>query len=419
MLRSAAGSPAAVAAAAVGLAERSAADTARRLHAAAACAPAAGSWWQRAVDTVGDWRAEVGLGAGESMEQLAGLVLRLSPGRVVGDPAGAAADHAALVTGAHRAVRDPAAAGRALLDLDTWASNPARAVGHLLPDALAAPAGAGLATRTATQAAAARRAAVAGSADAARGRLLAAAAAEGRTLAGTSWARDGVRLGPRDSALVDAYLRAHAGVEPRITGRLQEVSGRLRVRLEQLDQRVKQPDSLKRKLGTQLLTAGSREPALQLLHARHADTLRYTMVVLDADYARQVRAATAELERQGLALHRARNSWAAADGYRGLNTTWSDPDGARFELQFHTPRSWRATVDTHALYELKRQPGTPPAVQRDVQARIAAQYRLAEPPPGALALQTGSILPAPKAPVVPAAVLAATGTQLAGSLPRR
>jgi len=93
-----------------------------------------------------DWRAEVGLGADESLESLVGLALRLAPSRALGDPGGFAADARAVAGSAAHDLAHPGDLVKGLLDWDTWTRDPARAVGHLVPDAAAAVASGGSVT---------------------------------------------------------------------------------------------------------------------------------------------------------------------------------------------------------------------------------------------------------------------------------
>jgi hypothetical protein len=53
----------------------------------------------------------------------------------------------------------------------------------------------------------------------------------------------------------------------------------------------------------------------------------------------------------------ARNSWADSQ-YKGINTRWRTPEGQLFEVQLHTPDSFRAKQLTHGAYERIRAPTT-------------------------------------------------------------
>ena len=55
-----------------------------------------------------------------------------------------------------------------------------------------------------------------------------------------------------------------------------------------------------------------------------------------------------------------KNTWGQP-GYQGINSFWRDPTtGQTFEIQFHTPESFGAKMQTHPLYEEERLPGTSP-----------------------------------------------------------
>jgi hypothetical protein len=59
------------------------------------------------------------------------------------DPIGYHEDRTTLSQGIVNGVQHPAEFGKALIDYDTWKQSPGRALGHLVPDALAAAATAG------------------------------------------------------------------------------------------------------------------------------------------------------------------------------------------------------------------------------------------------------------------------------------
>ena len=135
-------------------------DARSKVHASAGAAAAAlqdasvdapigpGLWNQ-----VGFQWSELWHGAAESFGGLGHLVWDHNTIRRLIDPDGAAASDAALAMGLIAAVKDPVQLGKDVIDYDTWATSPARAVGHLAPDAAIAAltAGGGLvATRSAS-----------------------------------------------------------------------------------------------------------------------------------------------------------------------------------------------------------------------------------------------------------------------------
>ena len=70
------------------------------------------------------------------------------------------------------------------------------------------------------------------------------------------------------------------------------------------------------------------------------------------------------MERQGYKVAAINDFWQKAGttfdtGYRGINATLISPNGQKFELQFHTPESFKLKMETHSLYEEVRLPTTP------------------------------------------------------------
>jgi hypothetical protein len=424
-----------------GQAGDSARQTAGVLLALAGSAPRRGDGWHRLVRQVDTWRGEVLLGAAESTEELAGTVLGLAlrlanPFRsrapdVIRDAGLAAAD----------AVRHPVEFGKAVLDWDTWRQNPFRAVGHLAPDVASAVAGGAAATsarattvarrsRAAAQAAAARdgvrRTEAAAAAASARRALVrqAQAAAEARLAAGlwdraSTWrGAGGTWLTPLQNADAEAFHALVAAREPPVTAALHQVTAVSRGRLVGLDHRLKQPDSYKRKLATAYASTG--EPLPRLL-ANAQDAVRYSVVIDDAHYVRGVADIAAALERRGFHAGPPHNAWFGPR-YRGLNSTWLDPTtGTAFEVQFHTPASWRVTRQTHGLYEEFRLPDVSPERKAELHELIAAEYRKVPIPGWVQLLKDGTFPPATRPdPITPpvdytvhAAIIGAGGSHLA------
>lgn len=86
---------------------------------------------------------EFGAGAVEATVGLAQFAWQVSPTRMLVDPIGYHEDMTTLSQGIVNGVRHPAEFGKALIDYDTWKQSPGRALGHLVPDAIAAAATAG------------------------------------------------------------------------------------------------------------------------------------------------------------------------------------------------------------------------------------------------------------------------------------
>jgi len=336
------------------------------------------------VERLAGWRAEIGLGAGEALEGLAGMGLRLAQSRALTDPAGFAADAWATVGGGLDALRHPARLAGDLVDAGTWRRNPARAVGHLLPDVAAAVISGGSVTAARRSLAevgrSARQARLREVAEQSRRRFVGDAVRDVDPSQRVPWHGDGgLRLPADVHAAARAYWRALRSAEPELTARIRAMERSVGGRLAGLEHRLKTPESLGRKLATAGL--GGSDDAVEALAAQ-LDTLRFTLVIATRRYRRGVAAAGAWLDRSGMSLTRLRNAWDGP-GYRGINSTWTDPGtGVRFEIQFHTPQTRRATVLTHPWYEASRSPELPEWLRREWQDRIGAVYATARRPRG-------------------------------------
>lgn len=84
-----------------------------------------------------------------------------------------------------------------------------------------------------------------------------------------------------------------------------------------------------------------------------ADALRFTVQQDPGQYT-----ATYTQTRDGLIAAgftpvpgKEKNFWEPGDAYQGFNTQWRSPDGQKFELQFHTPDSFRVKDEIHKMFE--------------------------------------------------------------------
>jgi hypothetical protein len=138
-------------------------------------------------------------------------------------------------------------------------------------------------------------------------------------------------------------------------------------RLEGLDHRLKEGESLCRKVAAEVrdrlesdlwpTERDEHDEALAELTRGMWDIARYTVVAEPGDYVRVVESVTAELRaRRAEPVEGSwKNFWAKDRGYRGINSTWRDLDsGLEFEVQFHTPDSFEAKSREHPLYKAWR-----------------------------------------------------------------
>lgn len=111
----------------------SAGTTAQILSDAADLAPRERSVW----DHVGFYWSEFWQGAAESTRGLADGLYGLSPLNALVDHGDYLTNQQALLAALWAAIHDPVQAGKDALDWETWKDSPARALGHLTPDAVA------------------------------------------------------------------------------------------------------------------------------------------------------------------------------------------------------------------------------------------------------------------------------------------
>ena len=415
-------------------AQATAAASARRaageLHAAARAAPRRPNLLERVWRGLMSTQAETRLGLLESAENLLSLFSRFNQGRLATHPHAVADDVTDTARGLAQAARDPASLAKDLIDWDTWRASPARAAGHLAPDLIAAVISGGATTslrgaeianrsRTAIATAATgdavRRSVVEDVARSSRERLVDAAITGKPYPNAASWVGEGgTRLTPAQNAAADEFWQLTARAEPDLTRRMRGLAEEVDGRLVGLDQRLKEPESLKRKIATHELKRAA--PISELLN-RAEDTVRYTVVLDDRSYVTGALRLAERLERLGYHGRPVSNAWFGPR-YRGVNSTWVDPDsGVAFEIQFHTAASWAVTKKTHPMYQEMRLPETPPERATLLERLIAAEYTRAAPPDGVATLSDATFPPpTPPAPIdippnhAPAAALGGAGT---------
>ncbi|MFJ9414852.1 ATP nucleotide 3'-pyrophosphokinase [Streptomyces sp. NPDC101227] len=229
-----------------------------------------------------------------------------------------------------------------------------------------------------------------------------------QTRAGTpdgGWHQDGLSLNAADNKTVDAFVARARRAERSISPQVRAAARLSHADLTGFDQRLKSPDSLKRKVATRMRETPGRTVNASL--AEINDAVRFTLQWPSGRYSRGVTTAAGLLSSWGNDSTRWTNTWPRAAGYKAINSAWREPrSGQRFEVQFHTPQSKAAQLDTHKLYEEQRLPGTSRERARELQEQQNAIFAAVPVPAGAERL-TAPVrrLPAPVtallAPVVP------------------
>ncbi|GAA0301063.1 hypothetical protein GCM10010302_44540 [Streptomyces polychromogenes] len=204
----------------------------------------------------------------------------------------------------------------------------------------------------------------------------------------------GLTLNAADNAEVDAYVDRAKRAEESISTDVRAAALVSGAELIGYENRLKSPDSLKRKVATSLKEHPGQTVGTVL--AGVSDAVRYTLQWPDGSYTDGVGTASTVLSAWGNGSTKWSNTWGRSSGYKGLNTGWRAPrSGQLFEVQFHTPASKHAQEVTHLLYEEQRLPSTSPARKKELQALQDAEFAAVPVPAGADRLSPPAPLPVP------------------------
>lgn len=136
--------------------------------------------------------------------------------------------------------------------------------------------------------------------------------------------------------------------EPAITSQMKELAGAHGAQLVGLEFRIKAPGSLGRKISADAKVENIT-PADAA--ANISDSVRYTMKLPARKYTSGARKTIGELQAKGYNLN-VKNYWKPGDPYQGINVAAVAPTGQKFELQFHTAKSFKVKEAVlHPMYE--------------------------------------------------------------------
>jgi len=178
------------------------------------------------------------------------------------------------------------------------------------------------------------------------------------------------------AGVLAAELLAKAqAAEPEITAVMQSMA-QDGAYLAGLDNRFKDTDSLAGKI---FADAEAKQLSLPSAAAAISDVLRYTLIFDASDYSERVPQTLAQLTAKGYRVEKFRNAWGGKF-YQGINTQLISPQGMRVELQFHTAQSYAIKQASHEVYEIRRNPASPPAaVEKATQESIAYNQQVIVP----------------------------------------
>jgi hypothetical protein len=185
----------------------------------------------------------------------------------------------------------------------------------------------------------------------------------------------------------DRILLKSATFERPITEEMTKLANSQGSELRGLDFRLKARESLARKIQTDAI---NDNVTIEVAASKIGDSIRYTMVADPKDYAATIRNVVSDLERDGYQVIKQKNYWQAGNGYKGFNTSILDPNGFKFELQFHTPKSYDVKDPSHELYEESRKQGVDEAKRDKLVKESRALWDKVETPVGLDDLGTAS-----------------------------
>jgi hypothetical protein len=195
-----------------------------------------------------------------------------------------------------------------------------------------------------------------------------------------SWRGDGGQyLNAEENLVAGHALEQVRDAEPEVTRTLRSVESAVPgARLVGLEFRLKGEERYKEKIAAELRAKPDRP--IPEITVRLPDSIRYTFSVRAENYFMAYSKLCESLTHDGNEILMIRNSWHETD-YNGVNTRWLTQGGQTFEVQFHTPESFRAKQVTHDAYERLRSGNGSGAElpELEVFQQTVSSY-LAEPP---------------------------------------
>lgn len=177
----------------------------------------------------------------------------------------------------------------------------------------------------------------------------------------------------RPEPLADDLMARARALEPSVSALLGQIASDVGGRLAGFEHRLKTRPSLLRKILKDL----HDHPSWTTADVRIGDALRYTIEVGDqpaGHHVEAIRIAFARCEAAGHRVAVVKNYWLRGDNYSGVNAVLVAPGGLAWELQFHTPESFRLKSRDRALYEEMREVGTPAARKRELYDRMTTPW---------------------------------------------
>ena len=155
---------------------------------------------------------------------------------------------------------------------------------------------------------------------------------------------------------VDKLVEKSQKIEPTITADINNIATKAGGKLVGLENRLKSPSSIKRKIEAEVADGFSKSLSLNKIR----DAIRYTTVFKEKDFVTRYKAMQYLLAIKGYKTIVVKNTWKNDSAYKGVNTFIQNENGDVFEMQYHTQQSFDVKNGLlHKLYEKFRDLKTP------------------------------------------------------------
>lgn len=172
-------------------------------------------------------------------------------------------------------------------------------------------------------------------------------------------------------------------LEPTVTAQLQKLATANKGQLRGLKHRLKTMSSAMRKLTAE----HKSQPERPIGEITISDMLRYTMEVDDdpaGHYVEAVKNTLNALEAAGFTVVKVKNYWPRGDNYSGVNCSLKTKEGFAWELQFHTPASYKEKSKSHSTYAQLRNKSNTLKVRKAAFEKLTAPWEQIAVPQGVL-----------------------------------
>lgn len=141
-----------------------------------------------------------------------------------------------------------------------------------------------------------------------------------------------------------SYYNKALDREPEITTQVKDIARKIGMDMEGLEYRIKGRESYLRKIENKYSPDGNTYEV--------KDILRYTYTAAPENLVECMQKAIEAYRNMGYNTIEVKNYWLnKRNPYNGVNTTVKAPNGQKFEIQYHTPESYRIKDTMHGLYE--------------------------------------------------------------------